>query len=872
MLSDPLPVHVRQYHLHASKVQPFHQSTNAPLSSGDERSPPLSDGSQTPARVRVLTSTARPCSVGSFSTLGSHKGHHHLPKNRAASESSALSAAIPLGTSSFQQHAIDECVSTDDPQQDGHALTACKDITGVEQDINNHELTRDERHPTYTEPNEHLLDVCQRCPPDLGMETHTTAECQTFHVVMPDTHRIQACDTTTEQTEVNYHRVSTCEEAPVYSGPELHVMNQCLKCSAEEQVAGHGIDRCEHRPVYSGPRGHVMEECSRCSVTGVPARHHTSQCPRFSVYAGPSRHSIDADLTGIVASIPDRHAVGTCEQFPIYSGPRLHDIEYCAKCPADLLGGRHLISECATYPSDETVPQHQLRQCQSCAAPGLRRHAMQRGTKHPYFGPGSGHDLRRDAANAVPEPLVEHLLPDDPVQSIDLPVGDHALAQDVEVHTEAMNVHDLGLCSTCAFDDMPLIHRLSECRKKSSEPPLSAPIPILGQQPLRRFTQWELSAQRQRTESSQSEQFYDADTVGTVPFKPQQVPDASQVKAPSRSQSLGSMLDYTKATQWLRGLMRYPESYASKLTTLPSQTPDRKHSSHDKNGIGSDPEADFRSRCSTGMSSHPSSLAAKIDDSKFKRAVSDLERLLGEAMNLAAGVANGSELERRKAYKEPSISLHSHCHSISPPENSTTSGGTILTSKWKESPCNTTGSQMKHASTFSGYIERPRLQEMVKHYSDKHEQVEAPATPAADTPVSQHIVFEIPDRLSSKLTVKKIVPHESALPTFRLIESKTMPTELPGAQKAGKDSEDVVDFQDYFSHHGNPISAVPNAADSIQATPRIYEGEHVDNNTIGQPMHGEHGISLRHRSHISLPGTQGFSLAKSHKRQPIARD
>jgi hypothetical protein len=497
---------------------------------------------------------------------------------------------------------------------------------------------------------------------------------------------------------------------------------------------------------------------------------------------------------------------------------------------------------------------------------------MQHCTKHPYAGPVSGHVLKDDAANAVPEPVVEHTLPDDPVQSINIPSGDHDLAQDAEVPAEFVHVHNLELCSTCAFDDPPLIHRLSECRKKGSEPLLSAPVPILGQQPLRRFTQWEFSAQRQRTESSQSEQFYDVDSAGTDSLEPQQVPDASKGKAPSRSQSLGSMLDYTKATQWLRGLIRYPESYASKLTTLPLHTPDRKSSSQDKHGIGSDPEADIRPRSSTGTSSHSSSLAAKIDDSKFKRAVGDLERLLGEAVNLAAGVASGSEPERRQAYKEPSISLHSHCHSISPPENSTSSGGTILTSKWKETPCNATRSPMKHASTFSGHVERPRLQEMVKNYSDKHEQIEAPATPATDTPVSRHIAFEIPDRLSSKMTVKKITPHESALPTFRLIESKTMPTEVPGAQKAGKDSEDVVDFQDYFSHHGDLNAAGANAADSIQATPRIYEGEYVDNNTVAQPMHGEHGISLRHRSHISLQGTQGFSLAKSHKRQPIARD
>ncbi|KOS21608.1 hypothetical protein ESCO_005028 [Escovopsis weberi] len=40
----------------------------------------------------------------------------------------------------------------------------------------------------------------------------------------------------------------------------------------------------------------------------------------------------------------------------------------------------------------------------------------------------------------------------------------------------------------------------------------------------------------------------------------------------------------------------------------------------------------------------------------------------------------------------------------------------------------------------------------------------------------------------------------------------------------------------------------------------------------GQQMRSTQKISLRKRSHVSLRGAQAFSLAKSHRRQPIARD
>jgi hypothetical protein len=523
------------------------------------------------------------------------------------------------------------------------------------------------------------------------------------------------------------------------------------------------------------------------------------------------------------------------------------------------------------YPKFQVLPEHGLEQCRKCDLARLRRHTIQQCEKHPYTGPGNGHALFDDIENTIQETSVEHLLQDDPDYVVLGSSQEHLLGEDHNELTTEADVHDLRLCGTCDFEDPPKIHRLPEFRKKHSEPLIPAPIPISSQLPGRRFSQWELSAQRRHTDSSRTDQFFDADSVKTETLKPRQNTDISQPKGPSRSQSLGSMLDYTKATQWLRGLLNYSEGYTSKLTSLPLRKSDEKVSMSVHNDFISESDTDHRQRSSTGKSSHPSLPESNVDNFKFKRAVSDLERLLSEAVTLAAGVAEAPEPKHQQSYKEPSISLHSHCHSLSTAETSTSSSGTLMPTQ-SEGVRSAIQVSMKHASTFPGPAERPRLQEMVKNYSDKRDRLGEFQSPAAETPTSRHIAFDVPERQSSKPIVRRVVPHESALPTFRLTEAETMPIDVPRAQKSMKDSEDVVDFQDYFSHHGNLASAGQQAAQSIQVTPRIYEGHPQDDDTPGQPMHGEHGISLRNRSHISLPGTQGFSLAKSHKRQPIARD
>ncbi|KAK0387261.1 hypothetical protein NLU13_5574 [Sarocladium strictum] len=317
------------------------------------------------------------------------------------------------------------------------------------------------------------------------------------------------------------------------------------------------------------------------------------------------------------------------------------------------------------------------------------------------------------------------------------------------------------------------------------------------------------------------------------------------------------MLDYTKATKWLRDLLHYSDGYTSRSTNLPSHNSHERTSSTDNNNSMVKLGSDNRHRSSTGKSHHPSLPDSKVDRFKFKRAVSDLERLLNEAVTLAAGATDVSETRHPQPFKEPSISLHSHCHSSSPVGTSTSSGATVLPSVRDDAEI-PNRLPMEHASTSPGRVGRPRSDEKVKDYSYKRENLPRKSSSPVDISVTRRIAFKIPHRESSRIMTNKVIPHESALPTLRLIEAKKLPIDVSEIKKVIKDSEDIVDFQDYFSHHGDLTSSAQRASPSNQPTARVYEGHQMDIDDPPQPMHGEHGVSLRHRSHISLPETRGF--------------
>ncbi len=94
----------------------------------------------------------------------------------------------------------------------------------------------------------------------------------------------------------------------------------------------------------------------------------------------------------------------------------------------------------------------------------------------------------------------------------------------------------------------------------------------------------------------------------------------------------------------------------------------------------------------------------------------------------------------------------------------------------------------------------------------------------------------------------------------------------------GVPSDDVIDFTTQYNllntgdgTRGSDVVRAPRSLTSPSAPQdKIPPSERDANTAASGQIQG--GISLRGRSHVSLRGYQGFSLARSHKRKPVARD
>ncbi|KAL7926228.1 major facilitator superfamily domain-containing protein [Trichoderma austrokoningii] len=314
-----------------------------------------------------------------------------------------------------------------------------------------------------------------------------------------------------------------------------------------------------------------------------------------------------------------------------------------------------------------------------------------------------------------------------------------------------------------------------------------------------------------------------------------QVSDGSS----ARTRSLGSTLDYKRTAQWLREILKYPETYTSKFTELP---PRNKRSSF------------HPSRRMTGLSSHSGRSEPRIDPLIFQRAVNDLEKLMNEAIALASEVA--------------SITLHSRCHSV-PGGQDGASQADGTSDCTHESPgrledvdTHDDGQQKRplyqHAASYTGATERPRLNEILQNYSNAGENEAAknfPVLEVAPPQAAGEASFAVPGRRSS-------------------IRGASGPRKASGrTQKLNRKSQynDLANGKRDAAARGP--SRQPKSASRGGAHARHASHESGDDDApAGRRAHVDHGINLRRRSHVSLRGAQGFSLAKSRKRQPTARD
>lgn len=380
-----------------------------------------------------------------------------------------------------------------------------------------------------------------------------------------------------------------------------------------------------------------------------------------------------------------------------------------------------------------------------------------------------------------------------------------------------------------------------------------------------------------------------------------------------RSQSLGSILDYKRTAQWLRGVLKHPESYTTRFTERPGKSKDAKQASPDQRRRSESVLSSVlsaRRRISTRSAKSDS----KFDGYGFKRAVSDLERLLNEALAIASQVIDRPETPPRQRYKESSISLHSHCHSLTSGNDeykgsraNLTSPSALETSEGVEEieldeVASPKRPAYRHAATYSGLPRRPRLNEIIQGYSGTGDEMkmrgfvgkadEAKPTPQTGPTVS----FEIPRRKSS-MSMARYATTATEIGKARA-DAATKGTQRPVryGEVPRYTKEVVIQLSpEHASHPDHGGATRTKGASGQHGTHGAHRypgkgasGQHgthgshrnqgkgeealPDRDIAGRPMHTEHGISLRRRSHVSLRGASGFSLAKSRKRQPTARD
>lgn len=454
-----------------------------------------------------------------------------------------------------------------------------------------------------------------------------------------------------------------------------------------------------------------------------------------------------------------------------------------------------------------------------------------------------------------------------------------------------LGYHDLESCATYPRELAPAIHRVSNDTtyptieemdhhglQSCSGPTILEDLKCSSVHSLEKARHYSLASKADQDQCNTSPR-----SVPSLRAEHGNVQRTTSSRQTSRSHSGESGTEYKTTMQWLREFLRYPESYSPKLTQLP----ERARSNQlplDKRRISEPLPLDIApSRQLTGKSIQFGRSDSHIDGAGFKRTVGDLERLLGEALEIASQVVE----QPLQTHQQPSDNLHPSFHVHYIDENSRIQGQFSPVSAYErpdeydlsdveldDELCAHT-SRRPRAVTFSGPLERPRLSEIMKDYPGLDEDLEREQLLIIPPRAAHKISFEIPVRRSSR----HYPPHSHT----KSHEDKIRQDILAGAQgmiclvdDIACEEAEVVDFdQDIPRSGGRPVQRSvigQHAPGPTGPYPLTGDDALPDRDFAGRQMHHEHGISLRHRSHVSLRGIQGFSLSKSYKRQPIARD
>jgi hypothetical protein len=277
----------------------------------------------------------------------------------------------------------------------------------------------------------------------------------------------------------------------------------------------------------------------------------------------------------------------------------------------------------------------------------------------------------------------------------------------------------------------------------------------------------------------------------------------------------------------------------------------------------------------TGLSSNSRRSEPRIDPLIFQRAVNDLEKLMNEAIALASEVVQGVDSPSCPKPHRASITLHSRCHSVpggqdgASQDNGTSDCTHESPGRLEDVDIHDNGQKQRplyqHAASYTGAPERPRLNEILQNYSNTCEATAATIFSGQETAQPQVVAeasLAIPGRRSSIKgeTNASRGPRKASDRKQKLNRKKTY-DDLANTTKST-----------FAKGQSRQIKTTSRGAHTRHASHESGENDPQGRDPAGRRPHANHGISLRRRSHVSLRGAQGFSLAKSRKRQPTARD
>lgn len=343
--------------------------------------------------------------------------------------------------------------------------------------------------------------------------------------------------------------------------------------------------------------------------------------------------------------------------------------------------------------------------------------------------------------------------------------------------------------------------------------------------------------------------------------------DKSRSSATPRSRA--STIDYKRTAQWIRQLLKNPETHTAKLTERPSKEKRTYYTA-----LKDSPE---HSQISRKMTRHTTLPASDVEPSIFQNTFGELERLLHEALALASRAVDREEAKSPDSEQSPRNISNGVAPLTAPDDDSEQFSDIDLTDNKV-----TTKPASKRAATFPNAARpnesnvddlyrnislTPQTAELKNMLGQKIKLHRAVANTKRRHKSRSRQAAPVPERISSRKRSKSLKKTKRRL---RPLPTDSDVTSMDGSN----DSSDVRISNQSQTQDRSSGPTRPRASTKRIPFMSHNTGENVlpERDPAGRPIHNSRGISLRGKSHVSLRGAQAFSLAKSKRRQPIARD